>query len=183
MSLESASAIVSFVARLINDPGHEYHAPAEIYEALKRHRVEARYLALDALPTKAPGGVTSYQTFVTPDPKLRYFETDAVLYDHNYDELTPATSDYFEGRWTFETEPEKRPVMLVGFSHDPYGAAADLLEVRAAQVAEDLVSFQSLSGGFAYANKRSGPMELASKYRAMSRSGVGVSTIRRSDLA
>ncbi|MDP9352940.1 MAG: hypothetical protein M3P51_15570, partial [Chloroflexota bacterium] len=49
--------------------------------------------------------------------------------------LTPSTSDYQEGRWTFATSTSPS-VYLVGKTYDIYGAAADLLEQWAGRLAD-----------------------------------------------
>lgn len=184
MAIGNATEIVAFVERLIDDEGNEHHSDSEIYDALKRYRWEARYLKLDALVTKASGGTTSYTVFVPPSDNWRYFESDTISYDYNYDSLAASESsvDYIEGRWEFSSAPT-RPVYVLGWSHDPYAAAADLLEVRGSQLGESFQSFQSLTGNFSFGReKRAGPLELADKYRAMSRNASHMRRIERVDL-
>lgn len=174
--------LIALVARLVGDVNYEIHTTGDIQDALDRHRWEARYLRLDALPTKASGGGTTYTTFVSPSQDWRYFEDDGVLYDANFDALTPATSDWTDGRWTFSAEPT-RAVTLLGWSHDPYAAAADLLEARATALSEDVSSFGVYNGQFTYSGaKYKGPQELAAHYRSKSRSSIMQSVIYRTDI-
>lgn len=170
--------LIGLVARLVNDEDSAYHSEQDIQDALDRNRWEARYLQLDNVPTRASGGTVTYVTFTAP-VGWDNWESSAVLYDYNYDSLTPDTSDWNTGRWTFATEPT-RPVFILGFSYDPYGAAAELLDVRASQVSEDIESFSVFNGSFGYAKKREGPLSLAKTYRGKMRTTV--QTVYRTDV-
>lgn len=180
MSRASCLSIIELVRRLVNDSDYNTYDNDEIQDALDVLRWEGRYLRLDAVPTRASGGVTTYVTFNAPQP-WGYWETDSVIYDNNFDPLTPSSSDWTAGRWTFSTEPT-RQVTILGWSHDPYGAAAEILTQRGAALAEEIQSFSSVNGSFTYANKRSGPLQLAAKYKRMSRAAVGTGQMYRSDV-
>ncbi len=70
------------------------------------------------------------------------------------------------GRWTFAAEP-LRPVTILGWNYDPYQAAADLLEVRATQLAEDY-DFQTGPDSFKRSQRHAQLLKMADRYRAMS---------------
>lgn len=156
------TALVDFVERLVNDPTNEAHSRDDIQAALDVYRIEARYVELAPLVTYGGGGA-SYLTF---QATTGYWESSAALYSASYATLTPATSDPMAGRWTFATEPA-RPVTVLGFTHDPYQAAADLLEVRAAQLADDY-DFQTGPDSFKRSQRQAQLLKLAERYRAMS---------------
>lgn len=156
------TALVEFVGRLVNDPAYEAHGREDVQAALDAHRVEARYEPLAAVPTWV-GGAAVYRVF---DAALPYWETDGQLLDASYNVLTPATADWTQGRWTFATAPAA-PVTLLGWNHDPYLAAADLLEVRAAQVAEGY-DFQTGPDSFKRSQRHTQLLAMAARYRAMS---------------
>ncbi len=158
----SMIALVDFVERLVNDPENAAHSKDDIQAALDVYRVEARYELLTGVPTRTAGGVV-YQTF---QADVGYWESDAILYSGSYTPLTPATSDWMAGRWTFAEEP-LRPVTVLGWNHDPYQAAADLLEVRAAQVAEGY-DFQTGPDSFKRSQRHGQLLKMADRYRAMS---------------
>ena len=179
MADANKTTLVELVARLINDVALSAWSFDEVEDALDRNRDELRYERLDPVKTMASGGTITYKTFDAPG-KWSHFDEAAATYDYNYDALTPAAEDLIAGRWTYSTEPT-RPVYVLGYSYDIYGAAADLLEERAAQLAEDVQTFSAANGSFGYANKRSGPLELAAKYRARSRRGVTSARMVRSD--
>lgn len=158
----SMTILIALVERLVNDPANAVHSREDIQAALDAHRVEARYEPLASPPTWV-GGAAVYRVF---DAALPYWETDGTLYDANHSALTPATSDWTAGRWTFAAEPA-RPVMLLGWNHDPYLAAADLLEVRAAQLAEDY-DFTTGPDSFKRSQRQAQLLAQAGRYRAMS---------------
>lgn len=162
------SDVATLVRQLVNDKDADTYTAGEVEAALNLYRWEGRYLELSPLPSYAEGGAATYTTFEAPSKDWRYWDTTATFYDNDYTAITPATTDYTNGRWTFSSEPD-RPVKILGYSYDPYATAAYLLEQRAAQLAEDIQSFAVHNGSFTYANKRSGPLELAAKYRKMAR--------------
>lgn len=172
------AAIINLVERLINDESNEHHSEDEIQAALDEHRLEARYLQLTPIKSIAEGGTVTYVTFESPQG-WSHFESDGTLLDYNYAELTPDTSDWVNGRWTFATEPT-RPVRILGFSHDVYAAAADLLDVRASMVSENLQSFSGQNGAFTYAAKSPSLRNQAKAYRAKAR--VMANDLYRSDV-
>lgn len=177
MSRASLASIISRVRLLIDDPAGAgaVFTDDEIQDALDRRRDEARYLPLDEIGTIAPGGATTYLTFSAPVGNWE----DAVLVDAGYAVLTPATSDAAAGRWTTSTQPSL-PVMLTGFTHDLYGAAADLLEVRAAKESDSFdVSADGLT--LSRSQKATAYAARARDYRARARAGV--STLVRTDEA
>lgn len=159
---EGMAALIDLVQRLVNDPAGEAHGREDIQAALDAYRIEARYEVLAPLATMTPGGA-SYLTFAAALP---YWEANGTLHDASYATLTPATSDWTAGRWTFAAAPA-RPVTLLGWSYDPYQAAADLLEVRAAQLAEQY-DFSTGPDSFRRSQRHGQLLALAERYRAMS---------------
>jgi hypothetical protein len=174
----SCLAVIYFVERLVGDLDNEHHNQSDIQAALDLYRVEARYEPLTAVPTKT-ASATTYLIFTAPYG-WGYWETDSVLYNSMYTPLTPATSDWTNGRWTFAAEP-LRPVTILGFSHDPYAAAADLLEVRAEQVAE-AYDFKTGPDSYMRSQMQGQLLAMAARYRNMARNAVDVSTLVRSDV-
>ncbi len=169
------TALVDFVERLVNDPANTAHSREDIQAALDVYRIEARYMELAPLVTYAVGGAS----YLTYQATAGYWESDGALYSANYTPLVPASSDWMAGRWTFATEPA-RPVTIVGWSHDPYQAAADLLEIRAAQLAEQY-DFSTGPDSFSRSQRYKNLLAQAERYRAMSprlkaKAEIGVST-------
>lgn len=155
--------LIDFVARLVNDPANVAHSRQEVQDALDVYRLEARYMPLTGVVTY-PGGVATYLTYVAA--RVYYWETDATFYDASYNVLTPTAADWTGGRWTFATAPAA-PVTILGWAYDPYQAAADLLEVRAAQLAE-AYDFTTGPDSYKRSQMHAQLLKLAEKYRAMS---------------
>jgi hypothetical protein len=173
--------LTAFVRRLVNDSDYDQFTLEAVEDALNRHRLEARYLKLEPLPTKT-GSSTIYTIFVTPADDWRYWDESVKFYDSSYTEITPSSADTFNGRWEFATAPV-RPVTILGYSYDPYASAADLLEQRSAELSEDIASFSVYNGSFNYGvRKNIGPLEMAKIYRNKSRNATTVATFYRSDM-
>ena len=185
MPLRSGCATLRyFVARLVDDPSFADHDETQVQNALDRYRREARYLQLDALPTYAEGGTASYLTFTAPGG-LMYWETDGTITDNDYTVLTPATEDWTNGRWTFSTS-QARPLAITGYYHDPYNAAADLLEAKLAAIAENYDFRTSDGDAYNRSQARDGLERLIARYRAQGgpggQGGITVSTLMRTDV-
>ncbi|MCA9366867.1 hypothetical protein KC887_01215 [Candidatus Kaiserbacteria bacterium] len=170
--------VVTQVAKLIGDASFENFNYEDVETAVQQRRVEMRYETCTPLETRASGGAITYLTYTAPNG-WGWWDEAATFTNSNYTALTPATSDWNAGRWTFSSEPT-RPVRITGFTYDVYAAAADLLENRAAYVSEDISAFSVAHGSFTYANKRTGPMQMAQRYRAMQRPSVA--TVYRTDI-
>ena len=124
----------------------------QIQDALDVRRMEYRYLVLDAHPTKTSSG-TTYKTYTAP---VGDWDTATALYDYSFAALTPDETDCITGRWAFNTEPT-RPVYLVGYTYDRYGAAADLLEQMMAMELADATKRLSLESLIHLYRKRQRP--------------------------
>jgi len=157
------TALIDLVERLVGDTANSRFSREEMQTALDVYRVEARYVALTPVVSYAPGGAAVHTTFTAG---AGYWETDGALYSGNYTPLTPATSDWTAGRWTFAAEPVA-PVTILGWNHDPYQAAADLLEQRAAALAEDY-DFTTGPDSFKRSQRQGQLLAMAARYRAMS---------------
>lgn len=117
--------LVSRVRLLISDPSgaDQQFTDAEIVNALKRRRDEVRYYPIREKPTIDEGGNVTYVDFEAP---VGDWDTGVILTDGDYDVLTPTSSDYVTGEWSFATEPDL-PVLITGNTYDLYGTAGDLL--------------------------------------------------------
>ena len=107
----SAGELIERTRLLIGDTAgtSQVFTDQEVQDALDRHRMDQRYLELQAVETIAAGGVVSYKDFYAAEGD---WEQDAVLVDASYEPLTPTTSNYLVGKWTFATAPSW-PVRIV----------------------------------------------------------------------
>jgi len=98
------------------------------------------------------------------------------------------TADYAMGMFTIVEEAwwDTPLLLLTGYSHDLYGAAADVLEMMSARWAGDF-DFSADGATYNRSQRRTAFLALAAQYRARARTGAGsqgVQTVRmvRSDL-
>lgn len=131
MARTSLASIISHVRGMIDDPAgaSQVFTDDDIQDTLDRRAEEARYVHLTGKFTVFPNAThrTQYLTFYAP---VGTWEDGVELVDASWNPLTPATSNLWIGKWTF-TEQPRFPVQISGFTHDIYGAAGDLLNMRA----------------------------------------------------
>lgn len=163
-----AQYIIDYVAALANDTAHVNISAQQIQDALDNSRIELRYAVLEPVVSFASGGVQTYVTFCSAEDR-KWLETDGFIVDSGYDTIAPSDADWKNGRWIFATEPS-RNVMLTGWSHDPYAAACEVLNIRAGQLSEKLKSFSGQNGSFSYASMDKSVKQLAAMYCKKSRS-------------
>lgn len=123
--------LISLVRNLIGDPAgaDQTFTDDQIEWSLDVHRWEFRYFPLKPLVTMT-NGRAEYLDWYAED---QYWESDAILYNGAYSQLTPSSADPLHGRWSFATP--QTAVLISGKVYDPYGAAADLLEMWASKEA------------------------------------------------
>ena len=167
MARPSMAALISLVRDLINDPAPSGTTPVftddNIERALDIHRWDYRYAPLIPLTTIS-GGTINYFDWYSGE---MYWETDATLYDNSLNVLTPSVSDPLHGRWTFATD-QQDGVFVSGKVYDPYGAAADLLEMLATRYAIEF-DFDADGASYKRSQKAAAMNTMAEKYRRMQR--------------
>jgi hypothetical protein len=138
----------------------------QIQDALDRYREDVRYLELREEPT--------YQASPTATVWLDYYddgrgdwETDAVLQRYDWTPLTPATSDYLVGHWTFSSSVNP-PVVITGKSYDVHLAAATLCETWASSFGQ-LYDFTADGATFNRSQQAKGLRDLANSLRMKAR--------------
>lgn len=149
-----------------------------IQEHLDRHRLVVKYAPMLTEGRIAPGGSVSYLDFTAP---YQNWEGTASgrpfgyqLVDGGYNDITSSGSvvnDPVQGWWTFGTAPT-RPVMISGATYDIFGAAADILQNRLAQLAEEF-DFQTQGLDYKVSQKQARLMQVIADYRAQSRGMSG----------
>lgn len=156
----SMSELITQVRTLIGDPSGTDTAVTdqEIQNVMDTHRWEVRYMPLKGLKSYENGTLV-YKIWEAP---FGHWESNAMLFDTQYAEITATTSDYISGRWTFEDS--QSDVYLTGWTYDLFGASADLLEAMAAKVAVD---FDYTADGATHhrSQKAEAYRKLAAEYR------------------
>jgi hypothetical protein len=167
--------LISLVRDLIGDPAgdDQIFTDDQIERSMDVHRWEYRYWPLKPLPTVVSGEVGYFDWY----SQEFYWESDVSLYDGSYNPITPSSSDPLYGRWVFSSP--QITVLVSGKIYDPYGAAADLLEMWASKVGLDFdVNFDGAS--MSRSQKRRALQELAAEYRKQQR--IVFLTQERSDV-
>jgi len=131
-----------------------------IQDALDRERTDfilGDYRALAGRYT-LPGGSYAWTDYFDPSG-WGDWETDATLYNGSMTLLTPLTSDYLVGHWTFANQPP--PVYVMGKSYDVYGAARAIV-LRWIGLEATSFDFSAMRGtSFTVSQKREGLQMLA----------------------
>ncbi len=165
--MQVRSTMVDLIARVRSLYGDPAGPSAKfddqtIQDALDRERTDfilGDYRALLGRYT-LPGSPPSYAWTDYFDPSgWGDWEADATLYNGSMTLLTPLTSDYLVGHWTFANQPP--PVYINGNTYDVY-ASARLLVLR--WIALEATSFDfSVDRGlqFNVSQKRAGLQMLA----------------------
>ncbi len=145
--------LIARVRLLISDPAgaSQQFADQDIQDTLDESRDDLRYEGEVIAPSIVNNAFTNNQPqtiFADYYSKFGWWEQDVVLQAYYngaaWAVVTPLASDYIVGHWQFETNVftsgtsvpgQLPPVFATGKVYDPYGAAADLLELWAATLA------------------------------------------------
>ena len=175
----SMSALITKLRTLTNDTSGSsaLFTDQEMQDALDQHQISAIYEQLTPKETIAPGGVVQWKTYITDTP---YWESDAILVDGNYSTLTPATSDFLAGQFTF-TVSTTPPVLIYGNWYDINASAADVWAWKAAKYA-DKFSFSADGGNFNMDQQYQHAIDQAKQFRNKASTLNGTSFLERSDV-
>lgn len=127
----SMSVLIARLRDMIDDPAgvDETFYDDQLQDYLDASRDDVYGEPLETVGEKV-GGLTLYRTHYS---RYQHWETDATLADGNGETLTPSASAPMGGRWTF-TSGQPPPVYATGRVYDLNAAAADALDVWAAQM-------------------------------------------------
>lgn len=173
--------MVDIIARcrdMIADPNGEQFDDETIQTILDEHaRTHLLWAMMKPVPFIEPGGLVTFRTFVSP---LVPVAKTATLYDATYSEITPETSDYMRGIFSFaQDKPEPmRPVMIVADAYDINLACATLCRIWASRVKSD-VSFKDPNFSLSMKEQYDHLIELANAF--LSKSPPTTIHMRRGD--
>ncbi len=164
MPRSSMANLINLVRDLIGDPAgtSQVFTDDQIERSLDVHRSEFRYYPLKPLQTVVAGNM-EYRDWYSDE---QYWENDAAVYDTQYTQLTPSSSDPLHGRWSFGAH--QHSVLVSGKVYDIYGAAADLLEMWAGKVALEY-DVEADGANMKRSQKQQTLRELAAQYRKRQR--------------
>ncbi|HEY1011350.1 MAG TPA: hypothetical protein VGE07_01515 [Herpetosiphonaceae bacterium] len=169
------ASLISRVRQMIGDDAGDGQVfdDQTIQDELDGNRQQVTELWLSHEASRQ-GGELVYLNWLAP---MGDWEADVVLLDAAYAELTPATSDLINGRWSF-AETQTR-VYVTGKSYDRYAAAAALLDAWAAKV-KLKVNFQAGPTRVNLSEQFAALRTLACEFRERQRPTIG--RLTRSDL-
>jgi hypothetical protein len=174
MARASMSKLIILVRDLIGDPAgdNQIFSDDQIERSLDVHRWDLRYVPLKPLPRRI-GGAWQYLDWYG-DP---YWEDDVELFGADFATLTPIQSDALHGHWSFAVH--QIAVFASGKIYDPYGAAADLLQMWAGLVATEY-DVDADGARMNRSQKRQALLDLAASYRLQQR--VVIASQERDDV-
>lgn len=178
----SMTAIVEVVRVLVNDP-HDTAAMFSdlvIQDVLDQYATVAVYEVLTPVENITSDGTMQYKMFTSVHTYWEEFTTSGSVVDGDYDVLSPATSNYQTGVWTFSAT-QNLPVLVYGTFYDINGAAAELWERKASKYAD---RFDFTADGSSYTRSQlvKHALDMASKYRGQSPRSQGTGYLTRSDV-
>ena len=157
---------VERVATLLNDSNYETWTNTDIARALSKQGIRLHYVELKGIGTRVFQDDDIFLDFET-DRDRQWIDNEFVLYDGEYNVVTPDTADVENGKFHFDTEPTNLPVYIVSTSYCPYNAAADLMLEKAYIESGEPASFSTQNGSFSY----SGAADIRSQASAYRRKG------------
>lgn len=178
--MSARSTMVELVTQLqtmTNETNDGLFSFIQLQDILDQRAFIASYEAMNTIETILPGGTVEYKEFQSNN---QYFEKDTILTDGAFNELTPATSDYKLGYFTFTTT-QTVPVLIYGWYYDLNAAAADVWDLKAAAYS-DSFDFSADGGDFKLSQKVTHAKAQAVKYRSMSTSISQMTIIERTDV-
>lgn len=175
------AALITRLRLMVGDTAgaSQVFSDQEMQDALDMHCEDWRYQGCEPLPTYSGTGI-QYLTWLAEDnddEEIRFWETDAILCDANYNTLTPSASDFMAGRFTFTEHHDS--VLITGKSYEMTEAAGEIIQAWMGKV-----KFEYDLTADGNSLKRSQKLEhlkqLAQQY-GVAGYGVGFSTLTRQD--
>jgi hypothetical protein len=157
--------LIARVRDMVNDPGGDAQkfSDQQIQDVLDRHRIDFRYMEITPGITIS-GGVAEYLNYYADEGD---WEEDVVISSSTGAAVSPATSDYLTGAWTFASS-QYPPLYLTGKSYDPHASAAEVLRMWASR---EKLSFDATQGGqsMSRSQKIKNILDMASQYDGMAK--------------
>jgi hypothetical protein len=116
--------IIEFVREQIHDTDSEQYTDQQIQDRLDMARLDLYSHKLCAADTLSSTGTYEWKDFYS---KHGFWEEGTVLQAPDGTVLTPTTSEYLIGRWTFATHQNQLPMGATGRVYNVYGVCAKLL--------------------------------------------------------
>lgn len=171
------ATLITQLRLMANDADSLMFTDDQLEDVLDQRAYIANYETMQTLETIASGGVVEYKEF---QANQQYFESDAILTDGAFNELTPTTSDFKLAYFTFASS-QTPPVLIYGWYYDMNAAAADVWDLKAAKYADGF-DFAADGGDFKLSQKVAQAQKQAASYRSMSIASSSMTIIERTDV-
>lgn len=165
MPLRSTMSALIYQTRLmIGDPSgiNQVFTDQDIQDAMDMYQFWERYVLLNKQASIQPGGKRIWTDFFAD---ANNWEADVQLVDANYNVLTPTTSDFIIGHWTFSAGVSTGVVWLVGKSYDINASAADVLDMWIGKLKLGY-DFKAQGVEYSRSQRIAALQEMADRYRA-----------------
>lgn len=187
----SMTSLITKVRKMIADLAGENQQfdDETIEEYLDENRVDQRYETLMIASSIVNNVNTNGQAqtvFADYYSRFKYWDQDTVIQGNDVTNnnawivLTPTTSDYLTGHWTFEDDVfvsgsapgQYPPIFATGRTYDPFLSAAQLLEIWAATLT-CAYDFSVNGRSFHRSQMLDSKLKLAQTYRQQAKTKVG----------
>lgn len=169
MARAELQAVIDFVKLLV--PHADWFADDEIQDILDLNRERLDFEPLKSVPFEQASGFV-YKTWNLPT-----FLESPLFYDKDRAAVSVSgeTLDILAGRLIFSADRGDSVLYVSGYEHDPYEAAAEMYERRAATQVEKVSTFSGVAGSFTRATTKESLQAQADRMRLKSKSRDKVS--------
>lgn len=158
--------LVDRLATLLNDSANATWTEDALQAELDRNRQRLNFALMEPEVSYDDSGNQQYLTFSSPHGDL---EDGATYHDGGKSAITASTADFVAGRVVFSSSEEPaRPVYIVGWAYDLYGAAAALIEQHLITLA-GAYDFSADGGSYKRSQQYTMYEKLAGRYGRMAK--------------
>lgn len=161
------AALIAKLRLMVNDPlgAAQRFTDDQLQDVLDANREDIRQLELEPADTVSAGGATTWLDWHASVGGA--WEAAPVLQGGSWQTLTPGTSELLVGVWHFTTA-QSVPMFITGRLYDLHAAAADAIELKMAQVAEEF-DFSADGGSYSLSQKLRGLQTMLTMHRSNAR--------------
>jgi hypothetical protein len=177
MARETMAALIAKLRLMVNDPlgATQRFSDDQLQDILDANREDIRQMALEPADTIAANGATTWLDWFSPLGGA--WETGATLQNSSWQSLTADSAELLIGVWHFNAA-QSLPMYVTGRLYDLHAAAADVIELKMAQAAEDF-DFSADGGSYSLSQKLRGLQTMLNTHRSKAR--VSTAVLMRGD--
>ena len=182
----SMSDLITKTRTLIADTGGtatQHFTDDDVLSNLDTYQELVMFERMDVTPTLVANNTLQYKNYFS----RKYFEgttggTVTIIQNQWYGTITPTTTDFINGRYTWSTDQYPYVYYITGKRYDIYAAAADLADLWVASM-KSVVDFGAGNSNFTMSQQITNLVNLAISLRGKSeQGGVNSIVLDRSDM-